>query len=135
VTNHHSSFVSRVDPLSGRVVASVRTGLLLIGDAAVTDGAGSLWVADWDAGTLRRINPITNREVAELPVPAYTLAFGDSAVCAVDQNDALLIRVDAATDRMVTAIRIPSGNAALTFADGDVWVASGGDVLKIDRRS
>ena len=32
---------------------------------------------------------------------------------------------------VVTAIRIPSANAALTFADGDVWVASGGDVLEI----
>lgn len=135
VTNHHSSFVSRVDPVSGRVVASVSTGLLPIGDASVTDGAGSLWVADWDAMTLRRINPLTNRQVAELPVPAYTLTFGDNAVWAVDQNDALLIRIDPATDRMVTAIRIPNGNAALTFADGDVWVASGGVVLKIDPRS
>jgi YVTN family beta-propeller protein len=135
VTNHHSSFVSRVDPVSGHVVASVSTGLLPIGDAAVTDGAGSLWVADWDAMTLRRINPLTNRQVAELPVPAYTVAFGDGAVWAVDQNDALLIRVDPATDRMVTAIRIPSGNAAVTFADGDVWLASGVDVLKIDPRS
>jgi YVTN family beta-propeller protein len=134
VTNHHSSFVSRVDPVSGRVVASVSTGLLPIGDAAVTDGAGSLWVADWDATTLRRINPLTNRQIAELPVPAYTLTFGDRAVWAVDQNDALLIRVDPATDRMVTAIRIPNGNAAVTFADGDVWVASGGDILKIDPR-
>jgi streptogramin lyase len=135
VTNHHSPFVSRVDPVSGRVVASVSTGLLSIGDAALTDGAGSLWVADWDAGTLRRINPLTNRQVAEVPVPAYTLTFGDSAVWAIDQNAALLIRVDPATDRMVTAIRIPNASAALTFADGDVWVASGGDVLKIDPRS
>jgi streptogramin lyase len=135
VTNHHSAFVSRVDPVSGRLVASVSTGLLSIGDAALTDGAGSVWVADWDSGTLRRINPLTNRQVAELPVPAYTLTFGDNAVWAVDQNDALLIRVDPKTDRMVTAIRIPSANAAVTFADGDVWVASGGDVLKIDPRS
>jgi YVTN family beta-propeller protein len=135
VTNHHSSFVTRVDPVSGRVVASVSTGLLPIGDASVTDGGESVWVADWDAGTLRRINPLTNRQVAELPVPAYTLTFGDGAVWAVDQDDALLIRVDPATDRMVTAIRNPNGNAALTFAEGDVWVASGADVLKIDPHS
>jgi streptogramin lyase len=135
VTNHHSPFVSRVDPVSGRVVASVSTGLFPIGDAALTDGAGSLWVADWDAMTLRRINPLTNHQVAELPVPAYTLTYGDSALWVVDQNDALLIRVDPATDRMVTAIRIPNGNAALTFSDGDVWVASGGAVMKIDPRS
>ena len=62
--------MSRVDPVSGRVVASVSTGPLPIGDAAITAGAGSLWVADWDAGTLRRINPLTNRQVAEVPVPA-----------------------------------------------------------------
>jgi streptogramin lyase len=135
VTNHHSSYVSRIDPVSGRIIASVSTGLFPIGDAALTDGAGSLWVADWDAMTLRRINPLTNHQVAELPVPAYTLTYGDSALWAVDENDALLIRVDPATDRMVTAIRIPNGNAALTFADGDVWVASGGEVLKIDPQS
>ncbi len=135
VTNHHSPFVSRIDPVSGRLVAAVSTGLLPIGDAAVADGAGSLWVADWDAMTLRRIDPLANRQVAELAVPAYTLAFGDGALWAVDQNDALLMRVDPATDKVVTAIRIPDGNAALAFVDGDVWVASGSVVLKIDPQS
>lgn len=132
VTNHHSSFVSRVDPVSGHVVASVATGVLPIGDAAISDGAGSVWLADWDASTLRRIDPVANRQVAELPVPAYTLTFGAGAVWAVDQDAALVIRVDPSSNRMVTAIRIPNGNAALTFANGDVWVASGADVLKID---
>ncbi len=132
VTNHHSSFVSRVDPVSGRVVASVATGVLPIGDAAVCDGAGSVWVADWDAFTLRRLDPATNRQTAELPVPAYTLAFGAGAVWAIDQDAALLIRVDPATNRMVTAIHIPDGNAALTFADGYVWVASGAELLKVN---
>jgi streptogramin lyase len=132
VTNHHSAFVSRVDPVSGRVVAAVATGVVPIGNASVTDGAASVWVADWDTRTLRRIDPVTNRQVAELPVPAYTLTFGDSAVWVIDQDAGLLIRVDPTTNRMVTAIRIPTGNAALTFADGEVWVASGTDLLKID---
>jgi DNA-binding beta-propeller fold protein YncE len=140
VANHHSEYVTRVDPASGRVVATVHTGRTPSYDGWITDGAGAVWVSDWVDNVLFKIDPATNRAAVALTIPntglgqgsaAFTLAFGAGALWVVDQEGNYLIRVDPSTDKMVSAIPIPDGSAYPAFGDGYLWVASGDEILKV----
>ncbi len=55
----------RIDPVTGKVVASIPVGSAPAG-VAVTEG--SVWVADEHNGTVQRIDPATNKVVATIPV-------------------------------------------------------------------
>jgi YVTN family beta-propeller protein len=66
VTDQLNDRVARVDPVTGRVVASIAVGH---GAGGVAVGAGSVWVANTLEGTVSRIDPETNRVVATIRVP------------------------------------------------------------------
>jgi streptogramin lyase len=81
----------RLDPASGRVVATLAVG----GDnGAVAAGAGGVWVADAAAMTLTRVDPASNRATGVLalasPPRAVTVAAGSVWVTTEDA----VLRVD-----------------------------------------
>ena len=106
----------RVDPASR--VAELRP-------SAVTVGAGSVWVAGYDSGTVERIDPrsgaATGRvRVGDGPV-ALTVSRGSLWVA--NHLDATVVRVDPASLSVRARIAVASGPSALAAAPGGVWVA------------
>ena len=67
VTDNQTATLSRIDPTTKRVIASIPVGK---GGTQLTGGAGSVWVANSDDSTVSRVDPATNSVVATIPVGA-----------------------------------------------------------------
>ena len=108
--------------------------------AGVEAGFGSVWVANGPAGTIIRIDPVSDKVVATIQAgrPVCCLAFGANAVWAASFATDTVVRIDPAANSVADAF--PSGGLApqgIAFGDGYVWVANHhgnptGSVAKID---
>lgn len=131
--------VAIVDPRSGRVVDRVAVGGRPV---AVAVGAGSVWIANADDGTLSKINPHERKVVATigLGVPTSDVAVGKGSVWVTGGSEGTLLRIDPRTDTVVKKIDLAGSNplapdAAYSVAVGAdaVWVGSASwRVLRID---
>ena len=107
--------VSRVDPRSGRVLATIEAGE---GASGIAAGAGSLWVANTSDGTVSRIDR-TGVVLATIPVGhgPTGVAFSEGAAWVTNTLDGTLVRIDAATNAPVATIPVgasPTGVAPPT---------------------
>src|SRR3954469_15089050 len=75
---------------------------------SLVDAAGSIWVADFSAGTLDRINPATNRVVARVAVGGepYGLTAGAGSVWVGNNALASVARIDTATNSVTATITV-----------------------------
>ena len=131
--------VAVINASSGRLLAAIRVGSRPV---AVAAGAGAVWVANADDGTVSRIDPTTRKVVQTIGTgtPAADIAVGAGAVWLAGGLEGRLIRIDPATNAVVDTIDLsgpdrlaPTGAFAVVTGGGAVWVASGdGSVLKID---
>ena len=64
-TDYEHDALLRIDPVAGKVVASIPVGLQPLG-VAVT--AGAVWVADEHDEAVTRVDPKTNRVVATITI-------------------------------------------------------------------
>jgi hypothetical protein len=143
----HLCAISRVDPHTNRVVAKVplppvRLGCWVVGMQA---GAGALWVS-LSGEKLLRVDLASNRVVATLaladPVasPAVT-ASGVWLVCCwsginTRHPAGWLVRVDPASMRVATRVRLPGLPTAVGAGSGGVWVTgAGGPIWRVDPAS
>ena len=96
---------------------------------AIAAGAGALWVASEEAGTVTRIEPRTGTVVRAIPVGngPSALASGEGAVWVVNRHDGTLSRIDPATNTVTGTVRVGSDPTAVAAGDGAVWVAGGED--------
>ena len=126
--------VSRLDPRTGRVTATISTESaapynLWIGD-------GSLWSVDDRAGTVVRIDPARRKVVARIPVgdgPA-DLIFRGKRAWVIDHRDLGLVLIDTATNRARKLATVP-GDAPerIAWAAGSLWATGRGtDLLRLD---
>lgn len=67
VVCYWSQQLHRINPTTRRVVGWVWVGS---GPLSVSAGAGGVWVTNRDSRTVSRIDPVSNRVVAEISVPA-----------------------------------------------------------------
>lgn len=128
IANHRLSQISRIDPGSGKTIATMPAGT---GVGWSTAGGGAVWFVGDEDGTVTRVDPSTNQSSTfQSPYPALC---GQSAavagalwvdVCGDAGFVASLARIDTTTHQ-VTA-RIPAGNGVDTMvADGTtVWAAT-----------
>jgi streptogramin lyase len=122
-------------PASAEVqpVARVVTGAQPCGAAS---GFGSVWVATYGSGRLVRIDPRSNRVVAQIRVARgicpIVVAAGSVWVASDTRN--LLYRVDPRRGRVVARIPVGKWPAHLTAAFGSVWVSAyeRGTIARID---
>ena len=125
----------RIDPVTGKVIASIPVGLQPLG-VAVT--AGAVWVADEHSEAVTRVNPTTNRVVATIPIgppgPAgpQIMTAGPGGVWVDVDNMDEVVRIDAATNSV--GLRVPLDGAVAS--DGkEVWIAGPNgrsEVVRID---
>jgi DNA-binding beta-propeller fold protein YncE len=142
----HGCAVSRVDPHTNRVVATVglppvRGGCWVVGMAA---GAGALWLSQ-SGERLLRVDPRSGRVVAALALfgvgaPAVT-AGGVWAECCWGgiqgrHPAGSLVRVDPASSRVVARIPLPGLPTAVGVGPSGVWVTgAGGPIWRVDPAS
>jgi YVTN family beta-propeller protein len=100
----------------------------------VTDTA--VWVHNFTAGTLLRIDPTTNRVVATISIghgPGH-VALEGGFIWVLSRSDSIVRKIDPQTNKVVASISLPGPNCCLAVSPGAVWVASVGNawVLRID---
>jgi YVTN family beta-propeller protein len=115
--------VSRVDPVTLRVVARVR---LPFAPVALAADATGVWLANGTANTVWQIDPGTNRVARRIRVgrePAG-IALGFGSVWTANRMDGTISRIDAATGRLAATIAVGGRPTAVAAGDGGVWAAT-----------
>jgi streptogramin lyase len=149
--------VSRIDPQTGEMVANIEVGRGAV-DIATDERSGAVWVAGLylpkDYGgydlpnrspdnKLSRVDPETNRVVAQIPIRAdspyggaSSVAVGEGAVW-VQSDDGRLLEVDPAANEVVAEITIGQWSSHLAVSGGAVWAtvqggSSGERLVRVD---
>ncbi|HEX7159210.1 MAG TPA: hypothetical protein VF214_09365, partial [Edaphobacter sp.] len=103
-------------------------------------GWGSVWVPSCGAHKLLRLDESTGKVTAEIDAdPANSeggITIGDGSVWMV-VKPSTLVRVDPATNAIISQLELPSGSENPAFGDGFVWVSSFGhdQLLKVDPKA
>ena len=73
-------------------------------------GFGSLWVSNAGVGAVQRIDPQTNKVIAEVNInqPVAAMAVGFGSVWVASRKDKSIVRIDAKTNTVIAAIPIPT---------------------------
>ena len=137
VTNHASGSVSRIDPVTNEVVATIVVGP---GPAGVAAGEGAVWVAILGDRSLARVDPATNRVDRRISVglavswqPEF-VAVGEGSVW-VTTRQGFVARIDPTSNRQVATTFTTAGRlGGVSVGHGRVWVVSeaSGSVWRID---
>jgi peptide/nickel transport system substrate-binding protein len=94
----------------------------------VAVGQGSVWVTNYNDGTVSRIYPATH---AVVPIQVGStptgIAVGADAVWVANSYSGTVSRIDPADDRVVGTITVGNGPSGVAVGDGSVWVANGSD--------
>jgi streptogramin lyase len=134
------SAITSIDPLFGG--EAERHRIPIAGDTVdVAVGRDALWVSNGAAGTVTRVDPVSDRALGP-PIRTgrfpTALAVGTHDVWVVNSGDGTLARVDP-RENLVVGRRVPVGrdpqDVAIGF--GSVWVANRGDgtLSRIDERT
>jgi streptogramin lyase len=118
VASRHGNLVYRLDPASGQVIAKVG-----VGDepSYLADDGHALWVTEFGAGALARIDPATNAvEQVPLPgAPAGPPVVGAGRVWQVVGGT--IVAIDASSKKIVGTISV-NAEAGFAVIGGFVWV-------------
>jgi YVTN family beta-propeller protein len=100
-------------------------------------GFGSVWVTDFNAHTVSRIEGRDIREVIPVGGGPSAITVGNGAVWVAHALDGTVAGVDPGTERVVQTIPVGDGPSGIAYGEGLVWVANGGDhtVVGIDART
>lgn len=135
--------VALVDPRTNHVVGDVRVGSRPI---AIAAGAGAIWVANADDGTVSRIDQRSHKVVKTIGIggsPASDIAVGAGSVWVVTGSDGQLVRIDPQTNTPMKPVPLggpsqlaPRGAFAVAATRGAVWVGSASRrLLRVDPRT
>jgi YVTN family beta-propeller protein len=140
VANSEDGTVSRIDPATNRVTATIQVGGHL---GRLTADSGAVWVFTTEglAAFLRRIDPASNRVAETLPLPRLPVAVGDVLAADgflwVSVNDGTVRRLDPADGRVSASIPVAhKGVSLLASGGGRLWAAQtdNGTVVAINPR-
>lgn len=126
VSNAPKNSVSRLDPKTNKVLATITVGKEP-GSGLVT-GFGSLWVPNCGDGTISRIDLAKGEVTATFRCPVADseggLASGAGSVWVVKDSGDKLVRIDPAKNEIAAEIPIAAGSVAVAFGEGAVWITS-----------
>jgi DNA-binding beta-propeller fold protein YncE/ABC-type branched-subunit amino acid transport system substrate-binding protein len=120
----NASDVTRIDPRTGRIGQTISVPAR--GFAGIAVGAGSVWAASQEDGTVWRIEPgphPTTRTIAVGPGVTF-LAFADGAVWAANFIEDTVSRIDPRTNTVTSTTQV-AGTPLGIAADRDlVWTST-----------
>jgi hypothetical protein len=139
--------LTRVDPATNSVVATIPVAASGAGPAGVAVGAGAVWVPVAVPGALWGIDPATDKVISKISLggplsgPISVSAAGDTvwvACCGGSRTGAStsggrLLRVDPRRKRVVADIALNASPVAIAADTSAAWVATaGGQVLMVN---
>jgi YVTN family beta-propeller protein len=140
VADEHSEAVTRVDPATNRVVATISIGQPgPAGPQIMTAGPGGVWVDVDNMDEVVRIDAATNKVGLRVPLSGPVASDGKEVWIAVyagqnaGQNGlSQVVRIDPVSGKVITTVDLHSqGSCGLAVGLGSVWVADGG-LTRID---
>ena len=130
--------VSRIDMKTNQVVATLPIGPAQ-SEGGVATGAGSFWMVSDQKGVLSRIDPATNKVIAEIVVPEKSAAvnFGEDAAWVTTPAANTLTRVDPKTNQVTATVAVGPGPRFLTVGAGSIWTLNQGDgsISRVDGKT
>jgi len=130
--------VSRLEPLSGKVSATVAVG---IGKAnvAIAASGDSVWVLSDEKGTLSRVDPIENKVVSELRLgpSCNSVQFEQEFLWVTCSSENKLLKINAKTNLVEQRIETAAKPTAMAFGEAHLWVLGDkeGKISKIDPKT
>jgi DNA-binding SARP family transcriptional activator len=133
--------VAVIDSKTNRVVGDVPVGARPV---AVAAGAGGIWVANADDGTVSRIDPKTRRveSVIGIGTDVSDVAVGFGSIWVANGNDGTLAQIDPSLNTVERTLTFGGGSElapqpvfSVTTGAGAVWVTRGNRVLRIDPKT
>lgn len=130
----------RFDHLSGKLTARIPCGVAdPYGEFSLAAGMEAVWVLSDSTGVLSRIDPNTNRIVAEVEVKAnsFCAAFGLDAVWITNTRDGSVQRINPKSNEVEATIVVGPQPRFLAAGQHAVWVLNQGDgtVSRIDPKT
>ena len=124
-------YLTRVEIASGAVTGNV-AGCDAHGYGA-TYAAGSIWLACFPEGEVRRLDPATGHIQARIRLESgvHSLTAAGDSVWVNNHQTGRLAKIDVESNRVVGSVRT-SANVALVFARGKIWASGDAAVLRID---
>lgn len=115
--------VVRVDLESGTVVASIET----VSPQRAFAAYEAIWVTNYDANTVTRIDPTTNQITAVIDVGGgpVGLAAGAGSIWVANRGGESISRIDPATNQVTATITVPLAGSAIQRVRP--WVIDGSD--------
>jgi virginiamycin B lyase len=139
VSNEPKDTVSRLDPKTNAVTATVHVGSKPCSGLAA--GFGSLWVPNCGDQTMSRVDLKTNQVTATIKTTVANseggIAAGAGSIWLMTDAKGTLARFDPATNTVVAEIYVASGSYGLAFGEDAVWVTSTehSTVARVDPRT
>jgi YVTN family beta-propeller protein len=118
--------VGAISESGGAVRAVVALGT---SPSALASGSGALWAADYNEGTVSRIDVTTRATVQtiEAGTTPAGVAVGAGAVWVTNNYGGTVSRIDPAVDRVVQTILVGNAPSGVAVGYGSVWVANSSD--------
>src|SRR5262249_39730337 len=89
-------------------------------------GFGSLWVSNVGLGAIQRIDPDTNKVIAEVKGnrPCAAMAAGQGSLWVASRRDKSIYRISAISNKVTATIpvTIADSEASLAAGEGGIWV-------------
>ncbi len=124
ISNKPKNNLTRIDPKTNHVIATIATGKGPCAGLAI--GFGSVWVPNCGDQTISRFDLATAKPQATLPVPIADteggIAAGEGSVWMPSELSGVLARIDPATNKVIARIPVPAGSVAAVVGEGAVWV-------------
>jgi YVTN family beta-propeller protein len=128
VSNKPKDNVSRFDPKTNKVAATIELGAGKRPCSGLATGFGSLWVPNCGDKTISRIDLKTGAVSATLTTAIGnsegSIATGAGSVWITADAKGTLVRFDPETLKVVAEIYLPSGSFGLAFGEDALWVTS-----------
>lgn len=130
VADCKANTLNRIDLKTAQKDVVIQTGIANPkGELNVVSGEGSIWVASDGSGKVARVDPLTNKVIASIPVDSetYYLAFGYGALWGVSATHNTLQKIDPQTNTVVKKTALGRAPGFLAAGEGAVWVQEQGD--------
>ena len=129
--------VSRIDPRTGRIIATIDSRVV---PSTIAAGPEGVWFLSWQSSSVMRIDPRRNRVAQTIPIGSDFLsgiAVGAGAVWVTSPQDGLLWRIEPGPHAITRSIDVGVGVNYVAFGDGAVWTGNwmDGTVSRIDPRT
>lgn len=120
--------VVRLDPQTGETVATVKVRR---GPVSLAYTPGIVWVVNWGAHLLTKIDSKTNQIIGEPFRPGaapYSISVGDGSIWVVNHDDGALARIDPETDQILAEIVSAYEPHRVAFGEGALWLGNWHDL-------